>query len=154
MIINYDNIIDSRLANVDEVIYHLANNIKTKIGVSEIDGIGVMAIRNIKKGEDVFPIWNFQSGIYVIPNERLNEIPIEVLDLLHKYFINSECGYKIFRLFQGLNFLHHGTSYCNSAYKTKYTENISDDGIALRDIQCGEEILESYNENINLENSK
>jgi hypothetical protein len=149
MIVDYNSVVDSRLANVDEVIYHLANNIKTKIAVSKIDGVGVIAIRNIKKGEDVFPVWNYESGLYVIPNERLSEIPNEVLDLLHKYFINEECGYKIFRLFRGINFLYHGTSYCNSAYKTKYTRNISDDGIALRDINEGEEILESYSENIN-----
>jgi hypothetical protein len=149
MIVDYNSVVDSRLANVDEVIYHLANNIKTKIAVSKIDGVGVIAIRNIKKGEDVFPVWNYESGLYVVPNERLSEIPNEVLDLLHKYFINEECGYKIFRLFKGINFLYHGTSYCNSAYKTKYTRNISDDGIALRDINEGEEILESYSENIN-----
>jgi len=149
MIVDYNSVVDSRLANVDEVIYHLANNIKTKIAVSKIDGVGVIAIRNIKKGEDVFPVWNYESGLYVVPNERLSEIPNEVLDLLHKYFINEECGYKIFRLFKGINFLYHGTSYCNSAYKTKYTRNISDDGIALRDINKGEEILESYSENIN-----
>jgi hypothetical protein len=149
MIVDYNSVVDSRLANVDEVIYHLSNNIKTKIAVSKIDGVGVIAIRNIKKGEDVFPVWNYESGLYIVPNERLNEIPNEVLDLLHKYFINEECGYKIFRLFKGINFLYHGTSYCNSAYKTKYTRNISDDGIALRDINEGEEILESYSENIN-----
>jgi hypothetical protein len=149
MIVDYNSVVDSRLANVDEVIYHLANNIKTKIAVSKIDGVGVIAIRNIKKGEDVFPVWNYESGLYVVPNERLSEIPNEVLDLLHKYFINEECGYKIFRLFKGINFLYHGTSYCNSAYKTKYTRNISDDGIALRDINEGEEILEWYYENIN-----
>jgi ribosomal protein S13 len=137
MNVDYNNLVDSKLANVDEVIHHLANNIKTKIAVSKIDGVGVIAIRNIKKGEDI------------VPNERLSEIPNEVLDLLHKYFINEECGYKIFRLFKGLNFLHHGTSYCNSAYKTEYTRNISDDGIALIDINAGDEILESYNENIN-----
>jgi hypothetical protein len=149
MNVDYNNLVDSKLANVDEVIHHLANNIKTKIAVSKIDGVGVIAIRNIKKGEDVFPVWNYESGLYIVPNERLSEIPNEVLDLLHKYFINEECGYKIFRLFKGLNFLHHGTSYCNSAYKTEYTRNISDDGIALIDINAGDEILESYNENIN-----
>lgn len=151
MSIDYSKIVESRLGNVDEVIYHLSNNIKTKIAVSKIHGVGVVAIRNIKKGEDVFPIWGYESGIYVIPNQRLSEIPNAVLDLLDKYFINDECGYKIFRLFKGLNFLHHGTSYCNSAYNTEYTQNISDDGIALRDIDIGEEILESYYENINLE---
>ena len=138
----------------EEVIKHLTYNIKTKIGVSAIDGVGVFAIRDIKKGEDVFPIWDYDSGIYLIPNDRLNEIPSEVFELLDMYFINEECGYKIIRLFKGFNFTFHGFSYCNSAYQTKYTKNISDDGIALMDIDAGEEILESYFENINFENSK
>ena len=152
MIVDYNNIIQSRLGNVDEVIHHLSNNIKTKIGISKIDGVGVIAIKDIKRGDDVFPIWNFESGIYVVPNERLNEIPTEVLELLHIYFINEECGYKIFRLFKGLNFLFHGTSYCNSAYPNIKNVNIDNNGIALRDIKAGEEILEWYTENINLEN--
>jgi len=134
---------------LEDVIQHLTYNIKTKIAVSTIHGIGVIAIRDIKKGEHVFPIWQHDSGIYVIPNDRLNEIPDEVLELLHMYFINEECGYKIIRLFKGLNFLSNAYSYCNSAYNTEYTQNISNDGIALRDIKVGEEILEWYHKNIN-----
>ena len=137
-----------------EVINHLSNNIKTEIAVSQIDGVGVFAIKDIKNGEQVFPIWEFESAIYIIPNERMDEIPNEVQKLLHKYFINGECGYKIIRLFKGFNFLFHGFSYCNSAYKTTYKENIDNNGFALRDIKAGEEILEWYTENINLENSK
>ena len=137
-----------------EVINHLSNNVKTEIGVSSIDGVGVFAIRDIKKGEQVFPIWEFESGMYIIPNDRMNEIPNEVQKLLHKYFINGECGYKIIRLFKGFNFLFHGFSYCNSAYKTDYVENIDNNGFALMDIKAGDEILEWYTENINLANSK
>ena len=136
----------------NEVIEHLKTNIKTQIGVSNIDGVGVFAIKDIKKDEQVFPIWQGKSGIYVIPNNELNEIPSEVLKLLEKYFINDECGFKIIRLFNGMNFLFHGTSFCNSAYPSKENTNIDINGIALRDIMAGEEILEWYTENINLEN--
>jgi hypothetical protein len=52
-------------------------------------------------------------------------------------------------LFNGFNFLFHGFSFCNSAYQTQYTQNISNNGIAMRNIKAGEEILEWYNENIN-----
>ena len=133
----------------EEVITHLNNNIKTKIGVSSIDGVGVFAIRDIKQYEEVFPVWDYDSGIYVIPNDRLNELPIEVADLLDKYFINDECGYKVIRLFKGFNFLFHGFSYCNSAWPNENEVNITNNGIAMRDIRAGEEILEWYNENIN-----
>jgi hypothetical protein len=136
-----------------EVIYHLSNNIKTELRISEI-GVGVFAIKDINKGEQVFPIWQFESGIYLIPNDKINDIPNEVNKLLHKYFINEECGYKIIRLFKGLNFLFHSFSYCNSAYPNKENTNIDNNGFAIRDIKADEEILEWYTENINLENSK
>lgn len=141
-------------ASLEEVMYHLKYEIKTKISASPIHGVGVFAIKDIKEGESVFLNWEHESGIYVIPNERLKEIPESVLDLLDMYFINEECGYKILRLFKGLNFISHNVSYCNSAYPTKENTNISNDGIALRDIKTGEEILEWYTENINLANSK
>jgi hypothetical protein len=138
----------------EEVIKHLSTNIKTKIGVSSIDGVGVIAIRDIKQYEEVFPLWNYESGIYLIPNDRLNEIPNEVVELLDKYFINDECGYKVIRLFKGFNFTFHGFSYCNSAWPNEHNVNITNDGIAMNDIKAGEEILEWYYENINLDKSK
>jgi hypothetical protein len=134
----------------EEVIKHLSNNIKTKIGVSSIDGVGVIAIRDIKQYEEVFPLWNYDSGIYLIPNDRLNEIPKEVVELLDMYFINDECGYKVIRLFKGFNFTFHGFSYCNSAWPNKTKINITNDGIAMSDIKVGEEILEWYDENIKI----
>ena len=139
---------------LEKVIYHLSKNIKTKIGISSVHGIGVFAIRDINKDEDVFIPWKFESGMYVIPNKKLNDIPNEVLELMDMYFINGECGYKIIRLFKGFNFLFHGTSFCNSAYPIESNANISIKGIALRDIKAGEEILEWYTKNIDLANSK
>lgn len=139
---------------VEEVIKHLSTNIKTKIGVSSIDGVGVIAIRDIKEYEEVFPIWEYESGIYLIPSDRLDGIPNEVVELMDMYFINDECGYKVIRLFKGLNFLFHGYSYCNSAWPDENKINITNNGIAMRDIKAGEEILEWYYENINLDKSK
>jgi len=136
----------------EDVIYHLSKNIKTKIGVSSIDGIGVFAIKDIKKDEQVFPIWEGESFMYIIPNERLSDIPNAVLELLDMYFINDDLGFKIIRLFKGMNFLFHGTSFCNSAYPSKENTNVDITGIALRDIKAGEEILEWYTQNLNLEN--
>jgi len=134
--------------SVDQVINHLKYNIKTEARVSNVHGIGIFAIRDIQKDEDVFPIWENQSGIYIIPNERLEEIPIEVLRLLDMYFINEECGYKVLRLFKGFNFIFHSYSFCNSAFPNKQNTNITNSGKALKNIYKGEEILEWYTENI------
>jgi hypothetical protein len=145
-----DNLVLESFGKLEDVMHHLKNNIKTKIGVSNIHGVGVFAITDIKEGEQVFPKWEWESGIYVIPNNRLDEIPKEVLELLDMYFINDECGYKIIRLFKGLNFIANSYSFCNSAYNTKFEKNISFTGVALRGIQKGDEILEWYEENIYL----
>ena len=136
----------------EEVIKHLSTNIKTKIGVSSIHGVGVFAIKDINAGENVFPIWEGESFMYIIPNERLSDIPNAVLELLDMYFINDDLGFKIIRLFKGMNFLFHGTSFCNSAYPSKENTNVDIMGIALRDISAGEEILEWYTQNLNLKN--
>ena len=134
----------------EEVIYHLSKNIKTKLSVSSIHGIGVFAIRDINKGEQLFTPWEFESGIYIIPNDRMKDIPSDILELLDMYFINEECGYKIIRLFTGFNFLFHGTSYCNSSWPNKENKNIDINGIAIKDIKSGDEILEWYIENIKI----
>jgi hypothetical protein len=143
-----DNLVLESFGKLEDVMHHLKNNIKTKIGVSTIHGIGVFAIIDIEEGEQVFPKWEWESGIYVIPNNRLKEIPTQVLELLDMYFINDECGYKIIRLFKGLNFIANSYSFCNSAYNTEFEKNISFTGVALKDIQKGDEILEWYDENI------
>lgn len=143
-----DKMVLDSFGNLEDVMNHLKCNIKTKIGVSTIDGVGVFAIRNITKGEVVFPAWEWESGIYIIPNNRLVELPLEVLELLDMYFINDECGYKVIRLFRGLNFISNTYSFCNSAYNTEFVCNITNDGIAIRDISKGDEILELYWENI------
>jgi hypothetical protein len=145
-----DNLVLESFGNLEDVMHHLKNNIKTKIGVSNIHGVGVFAITDIEEGEQVFPKWEWESGIYVIPNNRLDELPKEVLELLDMYFINDECGYKIIRLFKGLNFIANSYSFCNSAYNTEFEKNISFTGVALGDIQRGDEILEWYEENIYL----
>jgi hypothetical protein len=148
MILVDEKMVLESYGKLEDVMYHLKHNIKTKVGVSNIHGVGVFAIKDIQKGEEVFPIWDWESGIYIIPNHRLEEIPSEVLGLLDMYFINDECGYKIIRLFKGLNFISNTYSFCNSAFNTEFTQNITYDGIAVTNINKGEEILEWYNENI------
>ena len=136
---------------LEAVINHLSNNVKTKIAPSPIHGIGVFALRDIKVGENLFPIWEHETGIYVIPNDMVLKLPTFSRDLLDMYFINEDCGYKVLRLFKGQNFLFHGLSFCNSAYPFPEKINISTSGIAVKNINKGDEILEWYTENINLE---
>ena len=129
---------------IEEVMFHLKNNIKTKIGVSPIDGVGVVAIKDIQELECVFPVWIHKSGIYAIPNHRLSEIPKEVLDLMNMYFTNEDCGYKGIRLFEGLNFLFNPLSYSNSSWPNSLDTNVDSNGFATKNIKAGDEILLWY----------
>ena len=140
--------------NTQKVIDHLEMNIKSKIAPSPIHGIGVFAIKDIQKGEQVFPQWDGETGVYMIPKDKLKNLPEGVKDLLDMYFINEDCGYKLFILFKGINFICNSVSYCNSAYPKQENVNITTDGVATRDIKEGEEILEWYTANLDLENLK
>lgn len=130
------------------ILHHLKNNIKTEIKPSNIDGIGIFAIKDIKVGEEVFPQWEYETGLYIIQNNRFSEIPEEVQKIIDKYYISEVDGFRIVRLFKGQNFFYNSFCFCNSSYPDLQNTNISNEGIALRDIQRGEEILEAYTENI------
>ena len=85
---------------------------------------------------------------YIIDKSKLKEIPKEVKNLIDKYFITKSEDYIAVRLFRGLNFTFNPFCFCNSSYPNFNNTNISNAGIALRDIKKGEEILEGYSENI------
>lgn len=135
---------------LEQIIHHLKNNIKTEIRPSSIDGIGVFAIKDIETGEEVFPQWNHPTGLYIIPNNRFSEIPNDVRAIIDKHYISRVDGFRIVRLFNSQNFFYNSFCFCNSSYPDLSNTNISNDGFALRDIKKGEEILEAYTENIPL----
>jgi hypothetical protein len=128
----------------DEVIYHLKHNILTELRLSEVHGIGVFAIVDIPKNTYIFTKWSNETGIYRIPKNRLNELPAPVLKMINMNFIDDDPDYKIIRLFNGLNYLVHSSSFCNSSYPYKENQNVDGFGKTLRDIKSGEEILEWY----------
>jgi hypothetical protein len=135
-------------ATHDEVIEHLRECVMTELRCSPIHGIGTFAIRNITQGERVFVPWKHYSAVYAIPEDRIREIPESVLQQIDKYFISNVEGYRLIKLFNNINFLCNGLSYCNSAHPHQERQNIDDKGIALRDIQQDEELLLWYTSNI------
>jgi len=128
----------------DEVIYHLKHNILTELRLSEVHGIGVFAIVDIPKNTYIFTKWSNETGIYRIPKNRLNELPEPVLKMINMNFIDDDPDYKVIRLFNGLNYLVHSSSFCNSSYPYKENQNVDGFGKTLRDVKSGEEILEWY----------
>ena len=134
---------------IPKVVQHLMLNVKTEVKPSNIHGVGVFAIRDIKEGENMFEPWTGETGAYVIPDEIYYQLHPNMIDLLNRYFITqNDVGYKVIRLFNGINFVSHTICFCNSSYPNESDANMSIHGIALRDIKEGEEILEYYWENI------
>jgi SET domain-containing protein len=133
-----------KLDLVDEVIYHLKHNILTELRSSKIHGIGVFALVDIPKDTYIFTKWTNGTGMFHIPKNRLNELPEPVLNLINMNFIDDDPDHKIIRLFNGVNYLFHSSSFCNSSYPIMENQNVDNFGKTLRDIKAGEEILEWY----------
>ena len=68
---------------------YIRNYVNTKLEPSIIEGVGVFALRDIKKDEELFKLWDGESGEHILSNEELNTLDDSVkLHLLNMY------GYK------------------------------------------------------------
>lgn len=123
-----------RREKIKEAIAMINDVAKVKLGVSEVHGIGVFAIRDIKKGERIYAD--------AMPN---------MLDIPYKYFkdILPEAREMILERFpmivaEDSHFLVPDTLmqlYMNHSDKPNY-DNKTDK--ALKKIKKGEEVLEDY----------
>ena len=127
---------------------YIKNYINTKLQPSRINGVGVFALRNIQKGEELFKLWEGESGEYVLTDDELNSLDDNVKEhLLNMY------GYKEidgeYRMFVILN------KDCHWIFKTPLhwvnscawdkIPNIDKETLkANRFIKKGEEILLKY----------
>lgn len=122
----------------EDQITELNNTVKCKIGVSSIHGVGVIAMRNIQKGERCYITPNVIPRFYNIPFGSLNKLFPEVKELVLQRWASVVNG----SIFQSPNddagllfFMNHDGH--NSNYDV-----VSD--TATRDIYAGEEITENY----------
>lgn len=121
---------------IDEQIAHLNKTVTCTLGRSLIDGIGVFALRDIKKGEHLHCDGADVRRWYSIPQVRLQEIDQHVLNLIldrwpqiigGRMFMSPNCDARL------MSFMNHSDS------------PNSQEGIAIRDISAGEEVTEDYN---------
>src|SRR3990167_2653028 len=124
--------------DIDQQIAELNEEIRCHLKPSSIHGIGVFALRDIKKGEKCYCFPNQFRKWYAVPYERLNELRPEIKEIVLARWPAIINGSR----FQSpnddvwlLSFMNHGGD--NSNYKV-------DGDIALRDIVAGEELLEDY----------
>lgn len=117
----------------------LKNGVMTRIRPSKVHGIGVFAIRNIKKGEIVFPCWWGKTGIYDISKSEFDSFSDELQDLIkalrghtHTVKLFNGCAY---------GFTNH---YCNTQFENGTVDCITRE--ALVDIAIHDEVFSNYGE--------
>ena len=127
----------------EELLNDLQNETYVTLKTSPIHGIGVFAIRDIPKGCKHFFSKNIGEWIK-LPISDVEKLPAYSKELIETYCLYDEENYFVpdygFKVMDLVNYLNHSN-----------TPNIIsvNDGVyfeAIRDIQCGEELLIDYGE--------
>lgn len=119
--------------NQDQQIWALNSQIKAELGVSKIDGVGVIAVTNIGKGEKVYA--DKMPSIYTLSYGNFSKLFPYVRDVILKRWPSVVNGSKfIYPDARLVSFMNHSS---NPNYRPETDE-------ASRDIKIGEEILEDY----------
>lgn len=116
-----------------EQIRELNHYVRTKLAPSQIDGIGVFALRDIKKGEPLFT--DMMTKLYNLPYSEFDKLRPEVAE----------------NLLQSFPLIVKGSAFAYPLTRTQAFLNHSEEpnydamtDIALRDIKAGEEVTEDY----------
>ena len=118
-------------------IFELNSEVRCKVAPSPIHGIGVFALRDIKKGERCYCTPRFEPKFYNIPFGSLSKLFPEIKALILDRWASIVNG-SVFRSPNddaGLLF------FINHCHVPNY-DVVSD--TALFDIKSGEEVLEDY----------
>ena len=121
----------------EQQINELNSEVRCKLGVSKVEGIGVFAIRNIYKGERCYCTPNMIPKFYNIPYGSLSKLFPEVKELVLQRWASVVNG----SVFQSPNDDQSLLMFVNHSYEPNY-DVVSD--TALKDIKMGGEVLEDY----------
>lgn len=114
-------------------IKELNTYVLTKIAPSVIHGVGVFALRNLKKGQILFA--DILTKIYTLPYEEFGRLHPSVRRMIEERFP---------QVINGSKFLYPDTriqAFMNHSDNPNY-DAVKD--IAFEDINAGEEITEDY----------
>jgi uncharacterized protein len=115
-------------------------HVKTKIGNSNIHGLGCFANENIKKGEIV---WTFDNRVDIkISESEMRQLPKVAQELFEKYGYTNIVDNERLVILCGDNarFMNH-SDHPNTSHKQG---SQFDTDIAVRDIFAGEELTCNY----------
>jgi len=117
--------------------------VKTKLGQSPIDGIGLFADEFIPKGTRV---WEYRDGVDSRFDETfLESLPVPVQSQLRKYaYKNMRTGWYVLCGDDARFFNHSDTPNTVDLEEGEGIVNGEGITIAARDIQIGEEIVSDY----------
>lgn len=127
----------------------LANCVKTRVCMSPLGlGIGLQALVDIKKGEQIFTPWEGKTGIYSVPLWMMETLEERVFRMVLEYFHNDFDSTYVdsmikFRLVNGANFvIAQPLCLLNTKYHLGNCD--SHTGVCIQDIKAEEEILGNY----------
>lgn len=138
---------------------YLQKYVVSIIKPSSFGGVGLFAVRDIKKGEIVFKPWMGESGIYHITHDEMFKLPEELQKSIFETFdnkiyhidsngvqtIEKQYGKIFFILEKGYHWVYiYPLMFINSGLDKANVDTENYDSIALRDINKGEELLANY----------
>ena len=122
-----------REKKIKDAIVLLNDIVVIKLAPSPIHGVGVFAMRNIKKGDKLYT--DIIPHQFDVPFKRFNKLGKDIAEILLSHFP---------LIIEGSHFLYPVTKF--SAYLNHSSDPNYDakEDKALRDIKQGEEITEDY----------
>jgi SET domain-containing protein len=132
---------------MNKLIDHLKNDVYCRLGVSKINGIGVIAIKDIPQGTDPFKnLSKKKDTIVTLYDNDLEDIDLNVVKLVADFFGNNG-SYDI---------LYEGPNYINISYYANHSTKPNIDIIPSKNGYCkfisntfikkGEELTINYND--------
>jgi hypothetical protein len=125
---------------------YLNTSIKSYQRPSTVQGIGLFALVDIKKGEPLFHKWDGETGNYKIKFSEAKLLPKEVMEYVLRSYaskIENDDSYINFKLVKDTNFLFtEPLSLINTKEEKGNVDSSS--GISLVDIKKDEELYGNY----------
>ena len=119
---------------INEAIKMVNDVVKLRLGVSKVHGVGVIAMRDIKRGEKLYAT---AVPVFLdIPYKKFNKFRPEISELILDRFPNVKTDKSHFMSPDTLMQL-----YLNHSDKPNYDSNTDK---ATRKIKAGEEVLQDY----------
>ena len=132
-----------------KLLNHLKNDIYCRIGVSKTHGVGVIAIKDIKKGTNPFKnLSKEKEQVIELNDDDLKSVDIEVKKIVKDFFGANKESYDV---------LYSGPNYINISYYLNHSDEPNLDVVESsnseyldfrtnRNIKKGEELFINYND--------